>query len=88
MILNYVKRLMDRRTERKDYRNITLQIQKQILKRRYAEGKQDKLYGNPPKFSRSVIRGINLTSQVTKNVIPFKKEKIKKIELKRYRKYF
>ena len=88
MILNYVKRLMDRRTERKDYGNITLQIQKQILKRRYVEGKQDKLYGNPPKFSRSVILYINLTSQGTENVIPFKKEKIKKIELKRYRKYF
>ena len=71
------------RTEREDYSNIRFQIQKQILKRRYAEGKQDKLYGNPPKFSRSVIRHINLTSQDTKqdtkNVILFKKEKLRKL---------
>ena len=66
------------RTMREDYVNITPHIQKQILKRRYAEGKQDKLYGNPPKFSRSVIRHINLTSQDTKNVIPFEKEKLRK----------
>ena len=79
MILNYIKRLVAWRTERKDYENITFQIQKQILKRRYAEGKQDKLYGNPPKFSRSVIRHINLTSQDTKNVILFKKEKLRKL---------
>ncbi len=79
MILNYVKRLMDRRTERKDYRNITLQIQKQILKRRYAEGKQNELYGDQPKFSRSVVRYVNLTSKDTKNVIPFEKEKLKKL---------
>ena len=63
-----------------DYADITSQIQKQILKkRRYAEGKQDKLYGNPPKFSRSVIRHINLTSKGTENVILFKKEKLKKL---------
>ena len=67
------------RTERENYVNITSQIQKQILKRRYAEGKQDKLYGNPPKFSRSVIRHINLTSQDTKNVILFEKEKPRKL---------
>ena len=67
------------RTEREDYGNITFQIQKQILKRRYAEGKQNKLYENPPKFSRSVIRHVNLTSQDTKNVILFKKEKLKKL---------
>ena len=67
------------RTEREDYRNITFQIQKQILKRRYVEGKQDKLYGNPPKFSRSVILYINLTSQGTENVIPFKKEKLRQL---------
>ena len=79
MILNYIKRLMGWRTERENYVNITSQIQKQILKRRYAEGKQDKLYGNPPKFSRSVIRHINLTSQDTKNVILFKKEKLRKL---------
>ena len=67
------------RTEREDYGNITFQIQKQILERRYAEGKQNKLYENPPKFSRSVIRHINLTSQDTKNVILFKKEKLRKL---------
>ena len=74
MILNYIKRLMGRRAEREDCGDIRFQIQKQILKRRYAEGKQDKLYGNPPKFSRSVIRHINLTSQDTRNVILFKKK--------------
>ena len=80
MVLNYIKRLIGLGwgTERKDYGNITSQIQKQILKRRYVEGKQDKLYGNPPKFSRSIIHHINLTSQDTKNVIPFKKEKLRK----------
>ena len=66
------------RTERENYVNITSQIQKQILKRRYAEGKQDKLYGNPPKFSRSVIRHINLTSKNTKNVIILKKKRLQK----------
>ena len=79
MILNYIKRLVGWRTERKDYWNITFQIQKQILKRRYAEGKQNKLYGNPPKFGRSVVRYINLTSKDTKNVILFKKEKLRKL---------
>jgi len=79
MILNYMKRLIGWRTERGDYNDITSQLQKQILKRRYAEGKQDKLYGNPPKFSRSVIRHINLTSQDTKNVILFEKEKPRKL---------
>ena len=79
MILNYIKRLVNWRTERKDYGNITFQIQKQILKRRYAEGKQNKLYENPPKFSRSVVRHINLTSKGTENVIPFKKEKLRKL---------
>ena len=69
---------MFRRTEREDCANITLQLQKKILKRRYAERKQDKLHRDPPKFSRSVIRHINLTSQDTKNVIPFEKEKLRK----------
>ncbi len=67
------------RTERENYVNITSQIQKQILKRRYADGKQNKLYRNPPKFSRSVVRYINLTSKDTKNVILFKKEKLRKL---------
>ena len=79
MILNYIKRLVGWRTERKDYGNTTFQIQKQILKRRYAEGKQNKLYGDPPKFGRSVVRYINLTSKGTENVILFKKEKLRKL---------
>ena len=80
MVLDYIKKiLVGWRTETKDYGNITFQLQKQILKRRYTEGKKDKLYGNPPKFSRSVIRHINLTSQDTKNVILFKKEKLGKL---------
>ncbi len=70
---------MDWRTEREDYGNVASRIQKQILKRRYAEGKQEKLYGNPPKFNRSVVRYVNLTSQDTKNVILFKKEKLRKL---------
>ena len=76
MILNYIKRLMGRGTE--DYENITFQLQKQILKRRYNGEKQDKLYKSPQKFSRSVIRYINLTSQDTKNVILFKNGKLRK----------
>ena len=76
MILNYIKRLMGRGTE--DYENITFQLQKQILKRRYNGEKQDKLYKSPPKFSRPVIRYINLTSQDTKNVILFKNGKLRK----------
>jgi len=69
---------MGRRTEIEDCGNITLQLQKKILKRRYNGEKQDKLHRDPPKFSRSVIRHINLTSQDTKNVIPFEKEKLRK----------
>ena len=76
MILNYIKRLMGRGTE--DYENIIFQLQKQILKRRYNGEKQDKLYKSPPKFSRPVIRYINLTSQDTKNVILFKNGKLRK----------
>ena len=78
MILNYVKRLMNWRTKREDYVNITFQLQKQILKRRYNGEKQDKLYKSPPKFSRPVVCYDNLTSKGTKNVILFKKEKLKK----------
>ena len=70
---------MDWRIEREDYGDITPQIQKQILKKRYADGKQNKLYRNPPKFSRSVVRYINLTSKGTENVILFKKEKLRKL---------
>ena len=67
---------MSWRTEREDYANITFQIQKQILKRRYAEGKQNELYGDQPKFSRSVVRYVNLTSEDTKNVILLKKKRL------------
>ena len=70
---------MSWRTEGEDYTNITSQLQKRILKRRYAEGKQNKLYGNPPKFSRFAVRHIDLTSKGTKNVILFKKEKLGKL---------
>ncbi len=79
MILNYIKRLVGWRTEREGFANITFQLQEQILKRRYAEGKQDKLYGNPPKFSQPVVRYANLTNKDTENVILFKKEKLKKL---------
>jgi hypothetical protein len=79
MIVNYIKRLMSWGAEREDYVNITFQLQKQILKKRYAEGKQNKLYGEQSKFSRSIIhRNISLTSQDTeqdiKNVILFRKK--------------
>jgi hypothetical protein len=67
---------MDWRIEREDYGDITPQIQKQILKKRYADGKQNKLYRNPPKFSRSVVRYVNLTSEDTKNVILLKKKRL------------
>ena len=81
MILNRIKRLMGWRAEREDCENITYLIQRQILKRRYAyaKGKQNKLYGNPPKFSRFAVRHIDLTSKGTKNVILFKKEKLGKL---------
>jgi|TARA_B100000959_G_scaffold109142_1_gene115134 hypothetical protein len=75
MILNYIKRLIGWRTEREGCESIAFQIQKQILKRRYAEKKQNKLYKGPPKFSRSVVRYVNLTSKDNKNVIFFKKTK-------------
>ena len=74
MILNYIKRLMSLGTKREDYVDIALQVQKQILKRRYTEGKQNKLYGGPSKFGRSVVRHINLTSKDTENVILFKRK--------------
>ena len=79
MILNYIKRLMGRRAEREDYKNIMYLIQRQILKRRYNGEKQNKLYGNSPKFTRSVVRYINLTSKGTGNVILFNKEKLRKL---------
>jgi len=79
MIANYIKRLMGQRTEGKDFANITFQLQKQILKRRYTEGKQNELYGSQPKFSRSVVRYTNLVSKDIENVILFKKKKLKKL---------
>ncbi len=66
-------------TKREDYTNVTFQLQKQILKGRYNGEKQDKLYKNLPKFSRPIVRYINLTSKGTKNVILFKKEKLGKL---------
>ena len=79
MILNYMKRLIGWRTERGDYNDITSQLQKQILKRRYNGEKQNELYKNSPKFTRSVVRYINLTSKGTGNVILFNKEKLRKL---------
>ena len=76
MILNYIKRLMGCRTKREDYGDIAYQIQKRILKRRYNGEKQNKLYESPPKFSRSVVRYVNLTSEDTKNVILLKKKRL------------
>ncbi len=69
---------MGRSTGREDYENVTFQIQKQILKRRYAEGKQNEFYRKQSKFRRPVVCYDNLTSKGTKNVILFKKEKLKK----------
>ena len=65
---------MGRRAEREDYKNIMYLIQRQILKRRYTEGKQNKLYENPPKFNQLVARCINLTSKDTENVTLFKRK--------------
>ena len=64
------------RAEREDYKSITYLIQRQILKRRYAyaDGKQNKLYENSPKFNRSAVRCVNLTSEDTENVILFKRK--------------
>ena len=67
------------RTKGEDYRDITYQIQKQILKRRYNGEKQNKLYGNSPKFTRSVVRYINLTSKGTGKVILFNEKKLRKL---------
>ena len=66
-------------TKREDYVDIALQVQKQILKRRYTEGKQNELYRKQPKFSQPVVRYANLTNKDTENVILFKKEKLKKL---------
>ena len=67
------------RARGKDYVDITSWIQKQILKRRYTEGKQNELYRKQPKFSQPVVRYANLTNKDTENVILFKKEKLKKL---------
>ena len=80
MVLDYIKKiLVGWRTETKDYGNITFRLQKQILKRRYTEGKQNKSYKNQPKFGRSAVRYIDLIGKDTKNVILFKKEKLRKL---------
>jgi hypothetical protein len=74
MVLNYIKRLAGLlSTERGDYANITFQLQKQILKKRYAEGKQDKSYKNRLKFNRSIVHYNNLAIKDNKNVIFLKK---------------
>ena len=70
---------MGRRTEGEYFANITFQLQKQILKRRYTEGKQNKSYKNQPKFGRSAVRYIDLIGKDTKNVILFKKKKLRKL---------
>ena len=64
------------RTKREDYGDIAYQIQKRILKRRYNGEKQNKLYENSPKFNRSAVRCVNLTSEDTKNVILLKKKRL------------
>jgi hypothetical protein len=46
---------------------------------RYIEGKQNKLYGSPPKFGQSVVPHTNLANKDTKNVILLKKRKVIKI---------
>ena len=80
MVLNYIKRLLaGQLIEKEDCADITSQIQKQILKKRYIEGKQNKLYENQPKFSRSVVRYTNSTNKYIKNVILFKKKKLEKL---------
>ncbi|MBO6484705.1 MAG: hypothetical protein HVK32_03125 [Pelagibacteraceae bacterium] len=80
MILNYIKRLMGWRTERVDYANITFQIQKQILKRRYTEVKQNRTYEKQQKFNRSVVRyaDTDLAIKDAENVIFLKKKRLQK----------
>ena len=80
MILDYIKRLMDWRTERADYANITFQIQKQILKRRYTEVKQNRTYEKQQKFNQSVVRyaDTDLAIKDAENVIFLKKKRLQK----------
>ena len=80
MILNYIKRLVGWRTERTDYANITFQIQKQILKRRYTEVKQNRTYEKQQKFNRSVVRyaDTDLAIKDAENVIFLKKKRLQK----------
>ena len=76
MVLNYIKRLMGRSTGREDYENVTFQIQKQILKRRYTEAKQNRSHGNQLKFKRPVVCYANtgLATKDAKNIIFLKKK--------------
>ena len=71
---------MDWRTERADYANITFQIQKQILKRRYIEAKQNRTYEKQQKFNRSVVRyaDTDLAIKDAENVIFLKKKRLQK----------
>ncbi len=71
---------MDWRTERADYANITFQIQKQILKRRYTEVKQNRTYEKQQKFNQSVVRyaDTDLAIKDAENVIFLKKKRLQK----------
>ena len=80
MVLNYIKRLMGRSTGREDYENVTFQIQKQILKRRYTEVKQNRTYEKQQKFNQSVVRyaDTDLAIKDAENVIFLKKKRLQK----------
>ena len=81
MILNNMKRLIGWRTEREDdYANTALQIQKQILKRRYTEVKQNRTYEKQQKFNQSVVRyaDTDLAIKDAENVIFLKKKRLQK----------
>ncbi len=68
------------RTERVDYANITFRIQKQILKRRYTEVKQNRTYEKQQKFNQSVVRyaDTDLAIKDAENVIFLKKKRLQK----------
>ena len=68
------------RTERAGYANITFQIQKQILKRRYTEVKQNRTYEKQLKFNRPVVcyADTDLAIKDVKNVIFLKKKRLQK----------
>ena len=80
MVLNYIKRLVGWRTKRGDYANVASLIQKQILKRRYIEAKQNRTYEKQQKFNRSVVRyaDTDLAIKDAENVIFLKKKRLQK----------